>query len=64
MMASLAHRRRGKQKRQSQALVEHIRLVLRIVIGQAYETTTALQGIGLGCGMWDVGCGTSPLAPL
>ena len=43
-----AHRRgRGKQKRQSQALMEHLRLALRIVIGQACEIAAAFQGIGL-----------------
>ena len=49
MMASLTHRRRGKQKRQSQALhvMEHLRLALRVVIGQACEIAAAFQGIGL-----------------
>ncbi len=47
MMALPTHRRRGKQKRQSQALVEHLGLALRIVIGQACEIAAAFQGIGL-----------------
>ena len=34
------HRRRGKQKRQSQMLMELPRLALCMVIGQACETTT------------------------
>jgi hypothetical protein len=45
----LAPRRRGKQERQSQALMEHLRLALRMVIGQACEIAAAFQDIGLGC---------------
>ena len=52
MMASPTHRRQGKGKRQSQALVEHLRLALRIVIGQACVTAVAFQGIGLVSGIW------------
>jgi hypothetical protein len=49
MMAFPAHRRRGKGKRQSQVLhiMAHLRLALRVVIGQACETAAAFQGIGL-----------------
>jgi hypothetical protein len=49
MMALPTHRRRSKQKRQSQALhdIERLRLALRVVIGQACETAAAFQGIGL-----------------
>ena len=37
----------GKQKRQSQALMEHLGLALHAVIGQACETNAAFQGTNL-----------------
>ena len=40
------------KKRQPQALVEHLVLALRIVIGQACVTAAAFQGIGLVAGSW------------
>jgi hypothetical protein len=41
--AFLTHRRCGKNKRQSQALMEHLGLALRKVIGQACKTAAAFQ---------------------
>ena len=45
------HRRWGKQERQSQALMEHLRLTLCMIIGQACKTAAAFQGMSLVSGL-------------
>jgi preprotein translocase subunit YajC len=44
-------RRQAKQKRQSQALMEHLGLALHVVTGQACKTAAAFQDIRLVSGL-------------